>query len=473
MILRLFGKIKKAAVGLLAVSMAAILLLCNNKAYAAGSWVSMPDELTAEGAIVIDANSGAVLWGKNINEQYCPASITKLMTALVVLDKCSLDEEVTVTHEAVSNLESGASAVGLGEGDKLSVEELLYAMLLRSANDAANVLAYHVSGSIDAFAEEMNAKAKEIGCRNSVFRNPSGLTVPENLTTAYDMALIGAECSKTPGFLEIERELSYHVSGDSKYPDGFTVHQEHKMILKNTQYSDSRVIGGKTGFIKASGNTLVTIAEDNGLRLVAVVLRDKNPQHYTDTEQLLDFGFDNFENKIIEDPIADFDAVNRLTADKIIKEGMTEIAADSEAVLTLPIGADINDVTASYDYNLDDGAPEGALAKLSFKYADVNVGSIYLIDDRASSIEVETKQSAEDGNFVSISPKLIIGIGAVCIVIMGIGTAVVIISGRKKRERELREQRLLRRRMRLKELNVSEDEFMDMVRRKNEGGDAE
>lgn len=473
MILRLFGKIKRAAAGLIAASMAAVMCMCSIEAYAAGSWVSMADELTAEGAIVIDANSGAVIWGKNINEQYCPASITKLMTALVVLDECSLDEEVTVTHEAVSNLESGASAVGLGEGDKLSVEELLYAMLLRSANDAANVLAYHVSGSIEDFAAEMTANAKEIGCKNTVFRNPSGLTSPENLTTAYDMALIGAECSKTPGFLEIERELSYRVSGDSKYPDGFTVHQEHKMILKNTQYSDPRVIGGKTGFIKASGNTLVTIAEDNGLRLVAVVLRDKNPQHYTDTEQLLNFGFDNFENKIIEDPIRDFDAVNRLAADKIISEGMTEIAADSEAVLTLPKGADINDVTASYEYNLDESAPEGALAKLTFKYADVNVGSIYLVDDRTSRIEVETEQSASDAAFVSISPKLIIGIGAACIIVMSIGTAAVIISGRKKREREQREQRLLRRRMRLKELNVSEDEFMDMVRRKKEGGDAE
>lgn len=469
MFLRSFGKIRKAA----ALITAAVLLSGNINAYAAGSWVSMPDELTAEGAIVIDAESGAVLWGKNINEQYCPASITKLMTALVVLDNCSLDEEVTVTHEAVSNLESGASAVGLGEGDKLSVEELLYAMLLRSANDAANVLACHVSGSIDAFAEEMTAKAKELGCKNTVFRNPSGLTSPENLTTAYDMALIGAECSNTPGFLEIERELSYHVSGDTKYPDGFTVHQEHKMILKGTSYSDSRVIGGKTGFIRASGNTLVTIAEDNGLRLVAVVLRDKNPQHYTDTEQLLDFGFNNFESVVITDPIADFNVANRLAADKIISEGMTEIAADSEAVLTLPKGADINDVTASYEYNLDESAPEGALAKLIFKYADVNVGSIYLIDDRTSSIEVETDKADAESMHINIPAGMIIGIGAACIIVMGIGTMIVIISGRRKSEREQREQRLLRRRRRLKELNVSEEEFMDMVRRKNEGGDTE
>ena len=433
--------------------------------YAAASWVGMSEDTTAEAAIVMDADSGAVLWGKNINSQYTPASITKLMTGLIVLERCSLDEQVTVAAEAVNNLESGASSVGLGAGDVLTVDELLHAMLLRSANDAANALACHVSGSIDAFAEEMTLRAKELGCTGTVFRNPSGLTTPENVTTAYDMALIGAACAENPGFLEVESKLSYKVSADSKYPDGFTVNQEHKMLLTGTAYSDSRVIGGKTGFIKASGNTLVTIAEDNGLRLVAVVLKDKNPDHYKDTEKLLNFGFDYFESATINDSLNTYGVAKRLVADKIIAAESSDFSADSEVSVTIPKGGDISDLKVSYDYNMDEYAPEGAIARMVFNYGGVKVGSTYIIDERVSDISViETAEADRSGLFTNVSPLKIIIIGAACVLLIAIATLILVNAARAKSAREQRERRLERRRQRLKELNVSEDEFMDMVK---------
>ncbi len=450
--------------------MAAAAMLCSlslaspMKTYAAG-WLSMSSDTTAEAAIVMDVDTGAVLWGKNINSQYTPASITKLMTGLIVLEKCSLDDEVTVAAEAVNNLESGASSVGLGAGDVLTVDELLHAMLLRSANDAANALACHVSGSIEAFAAEMTRRAEELGCQGTIFRNPSGLTSPENVTTAYDMALIGAECARTPGFIEVESRLSYKVSKDSKYPDGFTVNQEHKMLLKGTAYSDSRVIGGKTGFIRASGNTLVTIAEDNGMRLVAVVLKDKNPDHYKDTEKLLNFGFDNFETAIIEDPINTYEVVKRLEADKIIDGISADFVADSEVRITIPKGAATEDVKVSYDYNISDEAPENAIARMIFSFDGVKVGSTYIIDERVSDLAVvETFEEEKESLFTNVSPVKIIIAGVVCVILIAAATFVFINAARAKTAREQRAKRLERRRRRLKELDLSEQEFMDMVR---------
>ena len=432
----------------------------------AASWLSMSSDTTAEAAIVMDADSGAVLWGKNINSQYTPASITKLMTGLIVLENCSLDEEVTVAAEAVNNLESGASSVGLGAGDVLTVDELLHAMLLRSANDAANALACHVSGSIEAFAEEMTKRAEELGCKGTVFRNPSGLTSPENVTTAYDMALIGAECARNPAFIEVESRLSYKISGDSKYPEGFTVNQEHKMLLKGTAYSDSRVIGGKTGFIRASGNTLVTIAEDNGMRLVAVVLKDKNPDHYKDTEKLLNFGFDNFETAVIKDPINAYDVVKRLEADKIIDTASPDFTADSEVRLTIPKGGTTDELKVSYDYNISDDAPENAIAKMIFSFDGVKVGSTYIIDGRVSDIAVvETVEAEKDSLFINVSPLRIIITGTICVILIALATLVLINAARAKNAREQRARRLERRKKRLAELNVSEQEFMDMVRK--------
>lgn len=167
----------------------------------AADWPSGPS-VQAQGAILMDADTGTVLWGQNIHNQYFPASITKVMTALIVIETCSLDETVTFSHNAVFNVESGSSNAGINEGDKLSVRDCLYALLLKSANESANALAEHVAGSTEAFADMMNVRAKELGCTNTHFANPSGLNNPEHYTSPYDMALI-ARAALTILFLKI------------------------------------------------------------------------------------------------------------------------------------------------------------------------------------------------------------------------------------------------------------------------------
>ena len=172
------------------------------KAFAYVDWPENVNVLS-EGAILMDADSGAVIYGKNMHEHYYPASITKILTALIVVENCNLDDTVTFSRNAVYNVESGSSSAGIDVGDTLTVRDCLYAMLLQSANEAANALAEHTAGSIDAFAKMMNDKAASLGCKDSHFANPSGLNDPEHYTSAYDYALISRAAFKNPTVPEI------------------------------------------------------------------------------------------------------------------------------------------------------------------------------------------------------------------------------------------------------------------------------
>ena len=250
-------------------------------------------QIQSEGAALIDGSTGKLLYGKNENTQFYPASITKLMTALLVAENCSLDEVVTFSETATTNLESGAVTLNLTAGDQLTVEDCLYALLLKSANEVANGLAEHVDGSVEKFADRMNAKAKELGCLNTNFENPNGLNNAEHKTTPYDMALIARAAFENPVVQKIDSTLSYKIAPTSKNPSGRTVTMGHKMFYSTDSRYYPGIIGGKTGYTSKAGNTLVTGAEKNGVRLIAVVMKSAST-HYADTKALLDYGFENY-----------------------------------------------------------------------------------------------------------------------------------------------------------------------------------
>ena len=244
-------------------------------------------QIQSEGAALIDGSTGKLLYGKNENTQFYPASITKLMTALLVAENCSLDEVVTFSETATTNLESGAVTLNLTAGDQLTVEDCLYALLLKSANEVANGLAEHVDGSVEKFADRMNAKAKELGCLNTNFENPNGLNNAEHKTTPYDMALIARAAFENPVVQKIDSTLSYKIAPTSKNPSGRTVTMGHKMFYSTDSRYYPGIIGGKTGYTSKAGNTLVTGAEKDGVRLIAVVMKSAST-HYADTKALLD-----------------------------------------------------------------------------------------------------------------------------------------------------------------------------------------
>ena len=257
---------------------------------AAAAQIAVP-EINSGTAVVIDAATGTVIYGKSEDTPFYPASITKLMTALLVYEHCNLDEQVTFSHAAVSDLESGAVTAGVSEGDVLTVRDCLYALLLKSANEVANGLAEHVSGSVSAFAQLMNERAKGLGCTNTNFCNPNGLTNSSHVVSAKDMALIARAAFSYPELVAIDTTPSYTLPATQKYPNGLTVSLKHKMLATGTDYHYQYAIAGKTGYTSAAGNTLVTAAEKDGVRLIAVVMKAKSGQHYAETKLLFEYGW--------------------------------------------------------------------------------------------------------------------------------------------------------------------------------------
>ena len=348
-------------------------------AYAAAEWPS-EISISADGGILMDINSGAVLFEKNSHEPYYPASITKILTALIVIENCGLDETVTFSNTAVNSLEPNSSILGARAGDTLSVRDCLYALLLQSANEVANALAEHCAGSIDAFAEKMNEKAEELGCTDSHFANPSGLNDPNHYVSAYDMALIAKAAFNNPTFVEVDSTTYYDVPAGKlkQYPDGWRYYAHHRMLRRNDSLYYDGAIGGKTGYTLLAGNTLVTCAERDGMKLIAVVLNG-HQTHYSDTKALFDYGFKNFKSV----PVADQDSTYSKVADDLTISGIfsgsaTRLTVNKNSAVTLPADGNFSDVTSTLDYDLTDDAPDGAIARIDYRYEDKLVGQAYL-----------------------------------------------------------------------------------------------
>lgn len=348
-------------------------------AYAAVSWPSNVS-IEAEGGILMDADSGTILYGKNMHEAYYPASITKILTALIIIETCDLDDIVTFSNNAVNTLEPGSSILGARVDDQLSVRDCLYALLLQSANEVANALAEHCSGNTEAFAEVMNEKAQSLGCTDSHFANPSGLNDPNHYTSAHDMALIAQAAFSNPTFVEIDSTLYYDVpAGQLKqYPDGWRYYAHHRMMKKNDSVYYSGIIGGKTGYTSLAGNTLVTCAERDGMKLIAVVLNG-HQTHYSDTTTLFDFGFNNFKSVVVSEKDDTYQKLAQdLRISGISSNESIQLSIDPMNTVTLPANADFSDVTSTLDYNLDSLAPDSAIAKINYMYGDKVVGQAWL-----------------------------------------------------------------------------------------------
>lgn len=247
-------------------------------------------EIAAEAAILYDATHDQVLFEKNADEKLYPASITKLMTALLVLENADMSDTVTFSKTAVTSLESGAVTLGLTEGDAVSVKDCLYGLLLKSANEVANGLAEHVGGSISGFADMMNKKAAELGCTGTHFVNPNGLNDPDHYTTCRDMAKIAKAAFENGTLCDIASALSYEFPA-VKNAAARTITPGHKMLYPSDSRYYEGIVGGKTGYTSLAGNTLVTCTEKDGVRMIAVVLKAKST-HYTDTKALLDYGYE-------------------------------------------------------------------------------------------------------------------------------------------------------------------------------------
>ncbi len=245
-------------------------------------WAYAAPDNKANAVILMQADTGQILYSKNGDSQMLIASTTKIMTALVVLDNCDPDEQVKILTE-YTKVEG--SSMYLKAGEEYTVRDLLYGMLLASGNDAATALACYCGGSIEGFAELMNEKAREMGLTNSSFKNPHGLDADGHYSSAEDLATITCEAMKSELFAQIVSTKTYTV-GEQTY-------MNHNKLLWNYE----GCLGVKTGYTIAAGRSLVSCAERNGLRLVCVTLSD--PDDWNDHKQLYDWAFSNYEYKRI------------------------------------------------------------------------------------------------------------------------------------------------------------------------------
>ena len=265
-----------------------IILLMLSGAFGVSA-ANAPD-ISAKSAVLIDAESGAVLYGENEHDRRGMASTTKIMTALVALENASLSDVVTVAPEACG---IEGSSVYLFPEEQITMETLLYALMLQSANDAAEAIAYAVSGSVEGFVALMNEKARELGLTDTHFDNPHGLDGKTHYTTALELARITAEALKNETFRQIvgteKKAIPLHNGEATR------LLINHNRLLRD--YDD--VIGVKTGYTRACGRTLVSAAEQNGITLICVTLDDGND--WADHRALLDYGFSLYENVMLAD----------------------------------------------------------------------------------------------------------------------------------------------------------------------------
>lgn len=392
-------------------------------------WPQGPS-INSEAGIVMDIDSGAILYAKNIDEQHYPASITKIMTALVALENYELDETVKFTWDDIRFLEYGDAHIGIKPDEELTMEDCLYGMLLASANEVSHGIGAHMEGGYEAFLEEMNETAEELGCKNSHWMNTHGLHDEQHYTSARDMALIGAAAFQHEDFRKITGTYQHVIPETNITAEKRYVHQNHKMLRDWDSRYYEYCVGGKTGYTDQALSTLVTFATKEDVNLVAVVLKTHGGGNntYVDTRAMLDFAFDNF-------------AKVPVTKDMIGNKNIAKV--EKNACVMLPTGVSTDDLEMNFVAPTEKKDRTGTV---SFTYNGLEVGTVdvTITEDYYNEIHgiedvVETKDEKKIEIKIPFILKLIlIIIGVVTALFVGL---VLYVAYKRKQIEERRRQR--------------------------------
>ncbi len=402
-----------------------------------------------EAAIVMEAETGAILYAKNIDDHHYPASITKVLTALVALENGQFSDPVVFSHDCVAFMKPGDSSVGLKEGNMITLEQALYATLLASANEAAYAVGENVGKNAGHdyswFIEQMNAKCKSLGGENSNFVNTNGLHDPQHYTCARDMALIGSEIfTKHPEFFTIVQTQEYKIEA-SPTTEEHIFQQKHKMLKPNNENYYPYAVGGKTGFTSDALSTLITMADNGQMKLVCVVLRTHGKNVYPDTRNLFEYAFQNF----IKIDVASQEMPEEI--ESILPEG-------NSGYVVIPSGLDFTQL--SMEIVPDEGiSDEGTLvysyegqtvgqarARLSTSYLEAHSAKV----EKAEESKEESEKDSEEKNEIDQSKtkrsktEIIILFAAVVLFVVLVIILIILIIRRhlqQKRRRQRREKR--------------------------------
>lgn len=284
--------------------------------------------------ILYDATSDTTLLGSEIDTALEPASTTKTMTVLLALENLDMDTIITVTPDMYESIPGDYVKLGITEGEEFTVKDLVYASLLKSANDACLALGIYMGGSIDEFCNMMNDRAEELGCTNTHFTTPYGFADPQNLTSAHDLALILEACVSHSEFTEISTTSQYTVNPTNKFSDSRLVTNANRFICTQ-EYSYEYYIGGKTGYTDTAGHTIVAAAQKDGRILIGVILGATSSEtRYSDLINLFDYGFANYTTVALDSKDysvylnTTLDQINESLVDTNLKIGNSELVLE-------------------------------------------------------------------------------------------------------------------------------------------------
>lgn len=389
-------------------------------------------DLVANAAIVMDAASGQVLYEKNSQEKKYPASITKILTVLIALEhNVDFNATVTMSENAIWGVERDSTLIGLDVGEQVTVKDLVYATMVKSANECAYALAEYVAGDIESFAKLMNERAAEIGCKNTHFITPNGLHDEDHYTTAYDMALITKEALKNETFREIAGTLNYTVPATNLTDETRPLWNGNKMINPAEPYYYEYCEGGKTGYTMKANNTLMTFAKKDGLELICVIMDCDGAKYaYSDTRALYNYCYNNY---VYYYPLSDFSfesTEENATDQNVILNNyyssldhdMIDLSVDKDYALLLNKSVDTTQIEKTVTFY--DEAKDDQLGEITFTYDGEQIGSTPITSTTPSlssqmSQEKETKQTSSKWKTIGkIALRIGIVIGALLVVLI-------------------------------------------------------
>ena len=369
-----------------------IYILCfQNIAYAA-KWPETPS-VAATGAVVIDSTSGCVLYSKNMNKKFYPASTTKIMTVLLALENSSLNETVTFSKRAISQIGTDAANLGMKPGEKITMKDAVYGAMLKSANEYCNAIGETVAGSIEGFTAMMNKRAKEIGCKNTHFVTTNGLHDENHYVSAYDLALITRTAMKNTTFRKVTSTKQYTVKPTNKCKNSKTFKNHHQLLVGGS-YTNAYngCIGGKTGFTNAASHTLVTVAKRDGMELICVVLKETSANgkasyenQYIDTKKMLDAAYSNFKrHEILKNEgsniTKDFSSFHKyFNLDTKNSAGYISIPEDSSIMLPNNVKYEEAKKKVKFYDNPDIKSGDNIIGEIVYSYNNKTVGKIDII----------------------------------------------------------------------------------------------
>lgn len=389
---------------------------------------SREPDLVANSAIIMDAASGQILYEKNAHDKKYPASITKIMTTILALDKeVDFNATITMSENSIWGVERDSTLIGLDVGERVSVGDCVYATMVKSANECAYAVAEYVAGDIESFATLMNEKAAELGCENTHFVTPNGLHDDDHYTTAYDMALITKYALQNDTFRSIAGTLSYTVPATNLADETRELWNGNKMIYPTSEYYYEYCEGGKTGYTSKANNTLVTFAKQGDLELICVIMDcDGSRYTYTDTRALYNYCYNNYSYYY---PLSDFsfesDDEDVVETNAILENyysglshEMFDLTVDKEFSLLIKKSVDIKKIKRNI--KLYNEAKENVLGEINFVYDGETLGTTYITSTNPTlssmlTQEEETTDSTDSYNIRKIVYIVLIVVAAIFI----------------------------------------------------------